>query len=122
MYEALKDGGWLRGESITLVQQRGAAVIKTGNCPVPCLLQKPSLRHLLWNPREFQMGVTSDGNSKGVPEDLLPYLFPVEISPGSLLKPPLPPVMISRVRKWASLQRNRKKKKNLLLNVSPLRD
>ena len=28
MYEALKDDSWLKGEFITTVQQRGAAVIK----------------------------------------------------------------------------------------------
>uniref|UniRef100_A0A8C8VSY8 Malate dehydrogenase, cytoplasmic n=1 Tax=Peromyscus maniculatus bairdii TaxID=230844 RepID=A0A8C8VSY8_PERMB len=84
VYEALKDDSWLKGEFITTVQQRGAAVIKARKLSSAMSAAKAISDHIrdIWfgTPEgEFvSMGVISDGNSYGVPDDLL-YSFPVVI-------------------------------------------
>uniref|UniRef100_A0A8C4LG27 Malate dehydrogenase n=1 Tax=Equus asinus TaxID=9793 RepID=A0A8C4LG27_EQUAS len=84
VYEALKDDSWLKGEFITTVQQRGAAVIKARKLSSAMSAAKAICDHVrdIWfgTPEgEFvSMGVISDGNSYGVPDDLL-YSFPVTI-------------------------------------------
>ncbi|KAM9584954.1 malate dehydrogenase, cytoplasmic [Trichechus inunguis] len=84
VYEALKDDSWLKGEFITTVQQRGAAVIKARKLSSAMSAAKAIGDHVrdIWfgTPEgEFvSMGVISDGNPYGVPDDLL-YSFPVVI-------------------------------------------
>lgn len=84
VYEALKDDSWLKGEFIMTVQQRGAAVIKARKLSSAMSAAKAIADHIrdIWfgTPEgEFvSMGVISDGNSYGVPDDLL-YSFPVVI-------------------------------------------
>uniref|UniRef100_A0A5F8H3U6 Malate dehydrogenase 1 n=1 Tax=Monodelphis domestica TaxID=13616 RepID=A0A5F8H3U6_MONDO len=84
VYEAVKDDSWLKGDFITTVQQRGAAVIKARKLSSAMSAAKAICDHVrdIWfgTPEgEFvSMGVISDGNSYGVPEDLL-YSFPVVI-------------------------------------------
>lgn len=84
VYEALKDDSWLKGEFVTTVQQRGAAVIKARKLSSAMSAAKAICDHVrdIWfgTPEgEFvSMGVISDGNSYGVPDDLL-YSFPVVI-------------------------------------------
>ncbi|XP_006881015.1 PREDICTED: malate dehydrogenase, cytoplasmic-like isoform X1 [Elephantulus edwardii] len=84
IYEALKDDSWLKGEFITTVQQRGAAVIKARKLSSAMSAAKAIGDHIrdIWfgTPEgEFvSMGVISDGNPYGVPDDLL-YSFPVVI-------------------------------------------
>ncbi|XP_005385779.1 PREDICTED: malate dehydrogenase, cytoplasmic [Chinchilla lanigera] len=84
VYEALKDDSWLKGDFITIVQQRGAAVIKARKLSSAMSAAKAIGDHIrnIWfgTPEgEFvSMGVFSDGNSYGIPDDLL-YSFPVVI-------------------------------------------
>uniref|UniRef100_A0A452V5W3 Malate dehydrogenase n=1 Tax=Ursus maritimus TaxID=29073 RepID=A0A452V5W3_URSMA len=84
VYDALKDDSWLKGEFITTVQQRGAAVIKARKLSSAMSAAKAICDHVrdIWfgTPEgEFvSMGIISDGNSYGVPDDLL-YSFPVTI-------------------------------------------
>uniref|UniRef100_A0A4X1WBE3 Malate dehydrogenase 1 n=2 Tax=Sus scrofa TaxID=9823 RepID=A0A4X1WBE3_PIG len=84
VYEAVKDDSWLKGEFITTVQQRGAAVIKARKLSSAMSAAKAICDHVrdIWfgTPEgEFvSMGIISDGNSYGVPDDLL-YSFPVTI-------------------------------------------
>ncbi|ERE92521.1 malate dehydrogenase, cytoplasmic-like protein [Cricetulus griseus] len=84
VYEALKDDSWLKGEFISTVQQRGAAVIKARKLSSAMSAAKAISDHIrdIWfgTPEgEFvSMGVISDGNSYGIPDDLL-YSFPVVI-------------------------------------------
>uniref|UniRef100_A0A2K6T958 Malate dehydrogenase, cytoplasmic n=1 Tax=Saimiri boliviensis boliviensis TaxID=39432 RepID=A0A2K6T958_SAIBB len=84
VYEALKDDNWLKGEFVTTVQQRGAAVIKARKLSSAMSAAKTICDHVrdIWfgTPEgEFvSMGVISDGNSRGVPDDVL-YSFPVVI-------------------------------------------
>lgn len=84
VYEALKDDSWLKGEFITTVQQRGAAVIKARKLSSAMSAAKAICDHVrdIWfgTPEgEFvSMGIISDGNSYGIPDDLL-YSFPVTI-------------------------------------------
>ncbi|KAK7930884.1 hypothetical protein WMY93_007279 [Mugilogobius chulae] len=83
-FDAVKDDAWLKGEFITTVQQRGAAVIKARKLSSAMSAAKAICDHMreLWSgtPQgEFtSMGVYSTGNSYGVPEDLV-YSFPVHI-------------------------------------------
>ncbi|CAO2629957.1 Malate dehydrogenase, cytoplasmic [Lemmus lemmus] len=78
------DDSWLKGEFITTAQQRGAAVIKARKLSSAMSAAKAISDHIrdIWfgTPEgEFvSMGVISDGNSYGVPDDLL-YSFPVVI-------------------------------------------
>ncbi|KAM6128123.1 malate dehydrogenase, cytoplasmic [Pterocles gutturalis] len=84
VYEAIKDDSWLKGDFILTVQQRGAAVIKARKLSSAMSAAKAICDHVrdIWfgTPAgEFvSMGVISDGNSYGVPEDLI-YSFPVVI-------------------------------------------
>nr|XP_009937148.1 PREDICTED: malate dehydrogenase, cytoplasmic [Opisthocomus hoazin] len=84
VYEAIKDDSWLKGDFILTVQQRGAAVIKARKLSSAMSAAKAICDHVrdIWFGTpvgEFvSMGVISDGNSYGVPEDLL-YSFPVVI-------------------------------------------
>ncbi|EMP32931.1 Malate dehydrogenase, cytoplasmic [Chelonia mydas] len=84
VYEAVKDDSWLKGDFIMTVQQRGAAVIKARKLSSAMSAAKAICDHVrdMWfgTPEgEFvSMGVISDGNSYGIPEDLL-YSFPVVI-------------------------------------------
>uniref|UniRef100_A0A098LYY7 Malate dehydrogenase n=1 Tax=Hypsiglena sp. JMG-2014 TaxID=1550645 RepID=A0A098LYY7_9SAUR len=85
VYEAVKDDNWLKGGFITTVQQRGAAVIKARKLSSAMSAAKAICDHVrdIWfgTPEgEFvSMGVISDGNSYGVPDDLI-YSFPVVLS------------------------------------------
>ncbi|XP_013912502.1 PREDICTED: malate dehydrogenase, cytoplasmic [Thamnophis sirtalis] len=85
VYEAVKDDNWLKGDFITTVQQRGAAVIKARKLSSAMSAAKAICDHVrdIWfgTPEgEFvSMGVISDGNSYGVPDDLI-YSFPVTLS------------------------------------------
>ncbi|CAL1577968.1 unnamed protein product [Knipowitschia caucasica] len=83
-FDAVKDDVWLRGDFITTVQQRGAAVIKARKLSSAMSAAKAICDHMreLWSgtPQgEFtSMGVYSTGNPYGVPDDLV-YSFPVHI-------------------------------------------
>uniref|UniRef100_A0A8C6XVR9 Malate dehydrogenase n=1 Tax=Naja naja TaxID=35670 RepID=A0A8C6XVR9_NAJNA len=85
VYEAVKDDNWLKGDFIKTVQQRGAAVIKARKLSSAMSAAKAICDHVrdIWfgTPEgEFiSMGVISDGNSYGVPDDLI-YSFPVTLS------------------------------------------
>uniref|UniRef100_A0AAQ4RYW5 Malate dehydrogenase n=1 Tax=Gasterosteus aculeatus aculeatus TaxID=481459 RepID=A0AAQ4RYW5_GASAC len=71
-YDAVKDEAWLRGDFISTVQLRGAAVIKA-ICD--------HVRDIWFGTKEgefISMGVYAAGNSYGIPEDLI-YSFPIEI-------------------------------------------
>ncbi|XP_078505560.1 malate dehydrogenase, cytoplasmic [Lissotriton helveticus] len=84
VYEAIKDDAYLKGDFISTVQQRGAAVIKARKLSSAMSAAKAICDHLhdIWfGTREGEfvsMGVISDGNSYGIPEDLV-YSFPVTI-------------------------------------------
>uniref|UniRef100_A0A3B4FMT0 Malate dehydrogenase n=1 Tax=Pundamilia nyererei TaxID=303518 RepID=A0A3B4FMT0_9CICH len=83
-FDAIKDDDWLKGDFITTVQQRGAAVIKARKLSSAMSAAKAICDHMrdIWSGThegEFtSMGVYSTGNSYGVPEDLI-YSFPVQI-------------------------------------------
>lgn len=83
-FDAVKDDAWLKGDFISTVQQRGAAVIKARKLSSAMSAAKAICDHMrdLWagtTQGEFtSMGVYSTGNSYGVPEDLV-YSFPVKI-------------------------------------------
>lgn len=83
-YEAVKDDHWLKGEFITTVQQRGAAVIKARKLSSAMSAAKAICDHVrdIWfgTPEgEFvSMGVISDGNSYEVADGLI-FSFPVNI-------------------------------------------
>ncbi|XP_026210105.1 LOW QUALITY PROTEIN: malate dehydrogenase, cytoplasmic-like [Anabas testudineus] len=83
-FDAVKDDAWLKGDFITTVQQRGAAVIKARKLSSAMSAAKAICDHMrdIWSgtpENEFiSMGVYSSGNSYGVPEDLI-YSFPVQI-------------------------------------------
>lgn len=83
-FDAVKDDAWLKGEFISTVQQRGAAVIKARKLSSAMSAAKAICDHMrdIWTGTpdgEFiSMGVYSSGNSYGVPDDLI-YSFPVQI-------------------------------------------
>ncbi|XP_072513857.1 malate dehydrogenase 1Aa, NAD (soluble) isoform X1 [Salminus brasiliensis] len=83
-YEAVKDDSWLKGDFISTVQQRGAAVIKARKLSSAMSAAKAICDHMrdIWfgtPDGEFvSMGVYSSGNSYGVADDLM-YSFPVVI-------------------------------------------
>ncbi|XP_028279418.1 malate dehydrogenase 1Ab, NAD (soluble) [Parambassis ranga] len=83
-FDAVKDDAWLKGDFISTVQQRGAAVIKARKLSSAMSAAKAICDHMrdIWfgTPEgEFtSMGVYSSGNSYGLPEDLI-YSFPVQI-------------------------------------------
>ncbi|XP_037670954.1 LOW QUALITY PROTEIN: malate dehydrogenase, cytoplasmic-like [Choloepus didactylus] len=83
VYEALKDDSWLKGDLITTVQQRGAAIIKARKLSSAMSAAKAICDHLrdLWfgtQGESVSVDVMSDGNSSGIPDDML-YSFPVVI-------------------------------------------
>ncbi|XP_045903015.1 malate dehydrogenase, cytoplasmic-like isoform X1 [Micropterus dolomieu] len=83
-YDAVKDETWLRGDFISTVQQRGAAVIKARKLSSAMSAAKAICDHMrdIWfgtKEGEFiSMGVYAGGNSYGIPEDLI-YSFPIQI-------------------------------------------
>uniref|UniRef100_A0A3Q3KAI5 Malate dehydrogenase n=1 Tax=Monopterus albus TaxID=43700 RepID=A0A3Q3KAI5_MONAL len=83
-FDVVKDDAWLKGDFITTVQQRGAAVIKARKLSSAMSAAKAICDHMrdIWSGTpegEFtSMGVFSSGNSYGVPDDLI-YSFPVQI-------------------------------------------
>ncbi|TNN40856.1 Malate dehydrogenase, cytoplasmic [Liparis tanakae] len=83
-YDAVKDEAWLRGDFISTVQLRGAAVIKARKLSSAMSAAKAICDHVrdIWfgtKEGEFiSMGVYAAGNSYGIPEDLI-YSFPIEI-------------------------------------------
>ncbi|KAM4595076.1 malate dehydrogenase, cytoplasmic-like isoform 1-T1 [Fundulus diaphanus] len=83
-YDAVKNDAWLRGDFISTVQQRGAAVIKARKLSSAMSAAKAICDHMhdIWfgtKEGEFiSMGVYAGGNSYGIPEDLI-YSFPVQI-------------------------------------------
>ncbi|GCC37469.1 malate dehydrogenase, cytoplasmic-like [Chiloscyllium punctatum] len=84
IYDAVKDDNWLKGDFITTVQQRGAAVIKARKLSSAMSAAKAISDHMrtLWfgtaEDEWVSMGVISDGNPYGVPNDLV-FSFPVQI-------------------------------------------
>ncbi|KAM3932460.1 malate dehydrogenase, cytoplasmic [Leptodactylus fuscus] len=82
--EAVKDDNWLKGDFISTVQQRGAAVIAARKLSSAMSAAKAICDHTrdLWSGTPegeyVSMGVYSGGNSYGVPDGLL-YSFPVTI-------------------------------------------
>uniref|UniRef100_A0A667WTX7 Malate dehydrogenase n=1 Tax=Myripristis murdjan TaxID=586833 RepID=A0A667WTX7_9TELE len=83
-FDAVKDDAWLKGDFISTVQQRGAAVIKARKLSSAMSAAKAICDHMrdIWTGTpegEFiSMGVYSTGNTYGVPDDLI-YSFPVQI-------------------------------------------
>ncbi|XP_070771653.1 malate dehydrogenase 1Ab, NAD (soluble) [Enoplosus armatus] len=83
-FDAVKDDAWLKGDFISTVQQRGAAVIKARKLSSAMSAAKAICDHMrdIWTGTaegEFiSMGVYSSGNTYGVPGDLI-YSFPVQI-------------------------------------------
>lgn len=82
--EAVKDDSWLKGGFISTVQQRGAAVIAARKLSSAMSAAKAICDHVrdIWSGtpegEHVSMGVISDGNAYGVPNELL-YSFPVTI-------------------------------------------
>ncbi|XP_075719259.1 malate dehydrogenase, cytoplasmic [Rhinoderma darwinii] len=82
--EAVKDDSWLKGNFICTVQKRGAAVIAARKLSSAMSAAKAICDHVrdIWfgtpEGEYVSMGVISDGNSYGVPNELL-YSFPVTI-------------------------------------------
>lgn len=83
-FDAVKDDAWLKGDFIATVQQRGAAVIKARKLSSAMSAATAICDHMrdIWSgtpQNEFtSMGVYSNGNTYGVPDDLV-YSFPVRI-------------------------------------------
>jgi len=81
--EALKSDDWLKGEFITTVQKRGAAVIAARKLSSAVSAAKAAADHMhdLWHGTPsgqfVSMGVISDG-SYGAPNDVI-FSFPVTI-------------------------------------------
>lgn len=79
--DAVKDDAWLNGQFLTEVQKRGAAIIKARGKSSAASAAKAAVDHihdwLLGTPEGqiSSMGVLSNGNPYGVPEDLI-YSFP----------------------------------------------
>jgi len=79
--DAIKDHAWLQGEFITIVQQRGAVIIKARKLSSAASAAKAIIDHMRdWvfgtpEGEYISMAVCSDG-SYGVPKDLI-YSFPV---------------------------------------------
>ncbi|XP_036402512.1 malate dehydrogenase 1Ab, NAD (soluble) [Megalops cyprinoides] len=83
-FDAVKDDCWIKGDFISTVQQRGAAVIKARKLSSAMSAAKAICDHMrdIWfgtpEGEYISMGVYSNGNSYGVPDDLI-YSFPVMI-------------------------------------------
>jgi len=84
--EAIKDDAYLNGEFITVVQQRGAAIIKARKLSSAASAAKAIVDHMrdwIFGTSEgemISMAVASDG-SYGIPKDLI-YSFPVTCKDG----------------------------------------
>ncbi|XP_038663732.1 LOW QUALITY PROTEIN: malate dehydrogenase 1Ab, NAD (soluble) [Scyliorhinus canicula] len=82
--DAVKDDNWLKGEFITIVQNRGAAVLKARKLSSAMSAAKAISDHMrdIWfgtpEGEWVSMGVISDGNPYNIPNDLI-YSFPVQI-------------------------------------------
>jgi malate dehydrogenase len=89
-YDAVKDDAWLKGDFISVVQKRGAAVIAARKLSSAMSAAKAVCDHVhdWWHGthsgRWVSMGVTSDG-SYGIDAGLI-YSFPVEVSPDRTYK------------------------------------
>ncbi|KAG7283564.1 hypothetical protein CRUP_026491 [Coryphaenoides rupestris] len=83
-YDAVKDDAWIKGDFISTVQLRGAAVIKARKLSSAMSAAKAICDHMrdIWfgtKEGEFiSMGVYAGGNSYGIPEDLI-YSFPIQL-------------------------------------------
>ncbi|XP_069811390.1 malate dehydrogenase, cytoplasmic [Dendropsophus ebraccatus] len=83
--EAVKDDAWLKEGFISTVQQRGAAVIAARKLSSAMSAAKAICDHVhdIWfgtpEGEYVSMGVISDGNAYGIPNELL-YSFPVTIN------------------------------------------
>nr|AFM87712.1 cytosolic malate dehydrogenase [Callorhinchus milii] len=83
VYDAIQNDNWLKGEFITMVQGRGAAVIKARKLSSAMSAAKAIGDHLrtIWfgTPKGewVSMGVNSDGNTYGIAEGLI-FSFPVK--------------------------------------------
>ncbi|KAJ8360070.1 hypothetical protein SKAU_G00165950 [Synaphobranchus kaupii] len=83
-FDAVKDDSWIKGDFISTVQQRGAAVIKARKLSSAMSAAKAICDHMrdIWTGTPegqfISMGICSSGNSYGVPDDLI-YSFPVTI-------------------------------------------
>ncbi|XP_056147780.1 malate dehydrogenase, cytoplasmic-like [Lampris incognitus] len=83
-FDAVKDDEWLKGEFISTVQLRGAAVIKARKLSSAMSAAKAICDHMrdIWSGtlegEYISMGVFSSGNPYGIPENLV-YSFPVQI-------------------------------------------
>jgi len=84
-FDAVQDDAWLKGDFISTVQLRGAAVIKARKLSSAMSAAKAICDHMrdIWfgtKGSEFiSMGVYAGGNKYGIPEDLI-YSFPVQIN------------------------------------------
>ncbi|KAJ8405121.1 hypothetical protein AAFF_G00330420 [Aldrovandia affinis] len=83
-FDAVKDDSWIKGDFISTVQQRGAAVIQARKLSSAMSAAKAICDHMrdIWTGTpegEFiSMGIYSSRNPYGVPDDLI-YSFPVVI-------------------------------------------
>ncbi|KAJ8002145.1 hypothetical protein DPEC_G00176780 [Dallia pectoralis] len=83
-FDAVKNDSWLKGDFISTVQLRGAAVIKARKLSSAMSAAKAICDHMRdwWfgtlDGEFMSMGVYASGNSYGIPEDLI-YSFPVHI-------------------------------------------
>ncbi|KAL1006116.1 hypothetical protein UPYG_G00068050 [Umbra pygmaea] len=83
-FDAVNDDSWLKGDFISTVQLRGAAVIKARKLSSAMSAAKAICDHMRdwWfgtlDGEFMSMGVYAGGNSYGIPEDLI-YSFPVHI-------------------------------------------
>jgi len=84
-YDAVNDDAWLKGDFISTVQLRGAAVIKARKLSSAMSAAKAICDHMKdwwFGTKEgewISMGVHAAGNTYGIPEDLI-YSFPVQIT------------------------------------------
>lgn len=89
-YDAVKDDSWLKGDFISVVQKRGAAVIAARKLSSAMSAAKAICDHMhdwwhgTFSGRWVSMGVPSDG-SYGIESGLI-YSFPVEINPDHTYK------------------------------------
>eukprot|EP00274_Cyanoptyche_gloeocystis_P005566 CAMPEP_0196666572 /NCGR_PEP_ID=MMETSP1086-20130531/64590_1 /TAXON_ID=77921 /ORGANISM="Cyanoptyche gloeocystis , Strain SAG4.97" /LENGTH=328 /DNA_ID=CAMNT_0042003783 /DNA_START=201 /DNA_END=1187 /DNA_ORIENTATION=- len=84
--DAVRDLGWLEGDFIKTVQTRGSAIIKLRKLSSAASAATGICNHMrdwiLGTTDDWvSMGVVSDGNMYGVPEDLV-FSFPVRCSNG----------------------------------------
>lgn len=83
--EVVKDDSWLKGDFITSVQKRGGAVIAARKLSSAMSAAKAIGDHMrdwwcgIASDSWVSMGVLSNGNKYGIPEDLI-FSFPVRIN------------------------------------------